>query len=113
MAQQIDIAPAAAGAGTHRHFILFLQKADGLLAGAAGNGLLQTHERAPADEENVGGVHRREFLVRVLAPALRRNVGHRAFEDFQQRLLHALAGDIAGDRRVLVLAWQILSISSI
>ena len=45
-----------------------------------------------------------EFLVRMLASALRRNVGDRAFEDLQQRLLHAFAGDVARDRRVLVLA---------
>ena len=42
--------------------------------------------------------------MRVLAPALRRHVGHRALEDLEQRLLHALARDVAGDRRVLALA---------
>ena len=45
-----------------------------------------------------------EFLVRMLASALRRNVGDGAFQDLQQRLLHALAGNVAGDGRVLVLA---------
>src|SRR5262249_8944640 len=34
----------------------------------------------------------------------RGDVGDGAFEDFEQRLLHAFAGDVAGDRGVLVLA---------
>jgi len=37
----------------------------------------------------------------VLAPALRRHVGHRAFEHLQEGLLHAFAGDVAGDGDVL------------
>ena len=37
----------------------------------------------------------------MLACALDRYRGDRAFEYLQQRLLHALAGDVAGDRRVL------------
>ena len=61
-------------------------------------------ERAAADEQNVGGVDGSEFLVRMLASALRRNVGHRAFKNLEQRLLHAFTGDVAGDGRVLVLA---------
>ena len=52
----------------------------------------------------VGRIDRSEFLVRVFASALRRNIGDRAFQDLQQRLLHAFAGNIAGDGRVLVLA---------
>ena len=40
----------------------------------------------------------------MLASALRRDIGNRAFENLQQRLLHAFAGDVAGDGRVLVLA---------
>ena len=67
-------------------------------------------ERAAADEQDVGGVHRREFLVRVLAPALRRNIRNRTFQDLQQRLLHALARDIAGDRRILVLAADLVDL---
>ena len=42
--------------------------------------------------------------MRMLAAALRRNIGDRAFQDLQQRLLHAFARDIAGDRRIFVLA---------
>ena len=75
-----------------------------LLADAPPDHLFQADERAAADEQDVGGVHRREFLVRMLAAALRRNVGDRAFENLQQRLLHAFARNVAGDGRVLVLA---------
>ncbi len=39
--------------------------------------------------------------MRVLATALRRNRGDGALEDLEQRLLHALAGDVARDRRVV------------
>ncbi len=79
-------------------------EAHGALAHAAGDDALEADEGPAADEENVGGVDRSEFLVGMLASALRRNVGNGAFEDLQQRLLHAFAGDVAGDGRVLVLA---------
>ena len=51
-----------------------------------------------------------ELLVRVLAAALRRHVGDRAFEDLQQRLLDAFARDVAGDRGVLVLAADLVDL---
>src|SRR5262249_43568879 len=38
-----------------------------------------------------------KFLLRVLAPALRRHRRDRAFHDLEQGLLHALARDVAGD----------------
>jgi hypothetical protein len=40
----------------------------------------------------------------VLAPALRRHAGHGAFDQLQQRLLHALARHVARDGRVVGLA---------
>ena len=110
--EQVDI-PAPADARTAAALLLFLQEAHGLLAGAPRDHLLQTHERAAADEQDVGGIHGREFLVRMLAPALRRNVGHRSFQDLQQRLLHALARDVAGDRRVFVLAADLVDLVDI
>ena len=67
-------------------------------------------ERAAADEQDVRRVDRRELLVRMLAAALRRNVGDRAFQNLQQRLLHALARDIARDRRILVLAADLVDL---
>src|ERR1700676_797899 len=66
---------------------------------ALADDLLQAIKRPPADEKNVGGVDLDELLVRVLAPALRRHRRDRAFDKLEQRLLHALAGYITGDRR--------------
>ena len=48
--------------------------------------------------------------MRVLASALRRHVGNRALDDLQQRLLHALAGDVARDRRVVALAGDLVDL---
>ena len=58
----------------------------------------------PHDEQDVGRVDLQEFLLRMLAPALRRHGGNGAFHDLEQRLLHALARHVAGDRRVVGLA---------
>ena len=68
---------------------------------AAADDLLQPVERAAADEQDVGGVDLDEVLVRVLAPALRRHRGDGAFDQLEQRLLHALARHVARDRRVV------------
>ena len=85
-------------------------EADGVLADPPGDDLLQPGERAAADEEDVRRVDRQELLVRVLAPALRRHRGDRALEDLQQRLLDALAGDVARDRRVVRLARDLVDL---
>src|SRR5262249_19019583 len=77
---------------------------DGLLPRALLDDVVEAHERPPADEEDVRGVHGNEVLVRVLATALRGNVGDRPLEDLEERLLHALARDVPRDRRVLPLA---------
>src|SRR5579863_3597152 len=65
--------------------------------------LFEADERAATNKENVGGVHRGEFLVRMLAATLGRHVGDRAFENLEERLLDAFAADIAGDGGVFVL----------
>src|SRR3954470_21765685 len=78
-------------------------EAERLLADAAVDGLIEADERGDADEQDVAGVDLEELLVRMLASALRRDVGDRALENLQQRLLHAFARHVAGDRRVLVL----------
>src|SRR5215831_7238918 len=78
-------------------------EAERLLSGTTLDLLLESHERAAADEEDVGRVDLEELLVRMLPAALRRNVGDGAFENLEQRLLNALTRDIARDRRVLVL----------
>ena len=85
-------------------------EAERLLAHPALDHLVEADERAAADEQDVRGVDLVELLVRVLAPALRRHVRDRALEDLQQRLLHALARDVAGDRGVLVLARDLVDL---
>src|SRR5690606_28693063 len=79
-------------------------------AGAGGDDVLQAGEGAGDDEQHVRRVDLEELLVRVLAPALRRDGGGGALDDFQQRLLDALAGDVAGDRRVLALAGDLVDL---
>src|SRR5205814_2835536 len=72
--------------------------------------VVESDERAAAHEGEVRLVELDEFLVRMLAPALRRNVGDGAFENLQQRLLHAFAADVAGDRRVVALAADLVDL---
>ena len=79
-------------------------EAERLLADAPFDDLVEADEGPAADEEDVGRVDLEELLVRVLAAPLRRDVRDRALQDLEQRLLHALARDVAGDRGVLVLA---------
>ena len=56
------------------------------------------------------GIDADVFLLRMLAAALRRNVADGAFENLQQRLLHAFAGNIARDRNVLRLAGDLVDL---
>ena len=51
--------------------------------------------------------------MRMLAAALRRNVGNGAFENLQQRLLHAFAGNVPRDGRVFVLAADLVDLVDI
>ena len=85
-------------------------EADAPLADALLDDLLEPLEGAAADEQDVRGVDLDEVLVRMLAAALRRHVGDRPLEDLQQRLLHALAGDVARDRRVVGLARDLVDL---
>src|SRR5690606_23712944 len=71
---------------------------------AALDDLVEAFEGATADEEDVLRVNLQEVLVRMLAAALRGHVRNAAFDDLEQRLLDAFAGDIARDRRVVSLA---------
>ena len=48
-----------------------------------------------------------------LRPPCGRHVGHRALQNLQQRLLHALAGDVAGDGGVLALAGDLVDLVDI
>src|SRR6202023_2483757 len=71
---------------------------------------LEAVERATDDEQDVGGVDLDEVLVGMLAAALGRYVGARTLEDLQQRLLDALAGNVAGDGRVVRLAGDLVDL---
>src|SRR4029077_435335 len=79
-------------------------KADAGLRGALPDDLFQAVERATADEQDIGRIDLHEFLVRVLAPALRRHAGDRAFDQLQQRLLDTFTRHVAGDRGIVALA---------
>ena len=85
-------------------------EADALHAHAALDDAVEAHEGAAADEQDVRGVDLEELLLRVLAAALGRHARHRAFDDLEQRLLHALARDVARDRRVLALARDLVDL---
>ena len=51
-----------------------------------------------------------KLLLRVLASALRRDGSDRSFQNFQQRLLHAFAGNVPGDGGVLALAGDLVDL---
>ena len=82
----------------------FAFKADGLVALTLFDDLFKTVERAAADEQNVLGVDLNELLIGMLASALGRNVGNRTLQNLEQRLLDALARNVAGDGAVFTLA---------
>src|SRR5262245_23153248 len=75
--------------------------------------LLEPIEGAAAHEQDVGGVDLQEFLLRMLASALRRHRRDRAFHDLEQGLLHTLARDVAGDRGVVGLAADLVDLVDI
>jgi hypothetical protein len=85
-------------------------EADRLQTDAPPDDLLETDEGTAADEEDVRGVDLEEFLLRVLAAALRRDGRRRTLDDLEQRLLHALARDVARDRRVVALARDLVDL---
>src|SRR3546814_19203642 len=79
-------------------------KADRRALQAVADDLFQAGEGAARDEQYVGRVDLQKFLLGMLAPALRRHARGRAFHQLEQRLLHALARSVAGDRRIFGLA---------
>ena len=84
-----------------------------LLTGALLDDTLDTVKCTAADKQNIGRVDLNEFLMRMLASALRRYVGNRALEHFQQCLLYALTRNIAGDGRVFALAGNLVDLIDI
>ena len=88
-------------------------KAHDVLAQAALDDVFQPDEGAAADEQDAAGVHADVFLLGMLAAALRRDVANGAFEDFQQGLLDAFAGNVARDGDVLGLARDLVDFVNI
>src|SRR5258706_1574715 len=81
---------------------VFAAEADLALAQAFSDDVFEADERAAADEEDLRGVHLDVLLLGVFASALRGDVGDRAFEHFQEGLLHAFAADVASDADVVL-----------
>src|SRR5690606_33503620 len=79
-------------------------------AQAAGDDVLQAVERAADDEEHVARVEGDEALLGVLPAALRRDAGDGPLEHLEEGLLHALAGDVARDARVVGLARDLVDL---
>ena len=79
-------------------------KANARCFSAVFNDFFNARKSTAADEQNVRGVDLQEVLIRMLAAALGRDAGHRAFNQFQQGLLHTFAGHVTGDRGVVGLA---------
>ena len=88
----------------------FRAEADLLVADAVLDQALQAVEGAAADEEDVGGIDLDEVLVRVLAAALRWDVGNSALEDLEQRLLNPFPGHVSGKRGVVRLAGDLVDL---
>ena len=76
-------------------------EAEVLLEGAPAHDRVEADEGAAADEEDVLRVDLDVALLRVLAAAGGRDVRHGALENLEQRLLDALAGDVARDGDVV------------
>src|SRR5712692_52908 len=85
-------------------------ESESLLADAFLDDFFKPDKRASANEQYVRRIDREKLLVRMLTAALRRNVRHCPLENFQQRLLHAFTRNIASDRRVLVLATNLVDL---
>ena len=85
-------------------------KAHALVAHAVGDDLVQTHKGTTADEQDVGRVDLQQLLLRMLAAAGGRNACYRALKNLKQRLLNALARNIAGNGEVLGLAGDLVNL---
>ena len=88
-------------------------EADRARPAARRDDLLEPVEGAAAYEQDVGGVDLQEFLLRMLAAALWRHARDRALHDLEQRLLHALARDVAGDRGIVGFAGDLVDLVDI
>src|SRR5437762_2143677 len=88
-------------------------KAHHFLANTFLNNFVESDECAAANEKNFLGIDLDIFLVWMLAAALRRNIAHAAFQNFQKRLLNSFAGDIACNAHVVSLATDLIDLVDI
>ena len=75
----------------------FSAEANARTLAAGADDLFKPGKCATANEQDVRRIHLQEFLLRMLAPALRRHGSDRAFHDLEQRLLHPLPAHVARD----------------
>src|SRR5690606_22425234 len=83
-------------------------KADAGAFAAVTDNFFQAVECTTHNEQNIGGVDLNEILVGMLATTLRRHRSDRTFNQFEQRLLHAFAGNISRDGWVVGLAGDLI-----
>ena len=81
---------------------------DSVASNALRNDLFEPGERASNNEQHVGRINLKEFLLRMLAPALRRHCGNGAFKNLEQRLLYTFTGNVTSDGGVLGLAGNLV-----
>src|SRR5439155_9593676 len=85
-------------------------KPDRFLIEALSHNHVQSHKSAAADEQDVAGIHSNKFLMRMFAAPLRWDVRDGALDELQQRLLDTFTGDIAGDRRTVAFAADLIDL---
>ena len=109
---RLDLAQHGAGAAVIGAFHIGAE-ADARALAALADDAFEAGKGAADDEEDIGGIHLQEFLLRVLSAALGRHGGDRAFHDLQQGLLHTLARYVAGDGRVVGFAGDFIDLVDI
>jgi hypothetical protein len=95
------------------HFQGRAAKAHHLLTDALLDDFVEPDKRAAANEKNLLSIDLDVFLMRMFAAALRRNVAHTAFQNFQKRLLHSFAGDIPRDAHVIGFAADLIDLVNV
>ena len=92
------------------NFESWTAEAHRFLSDALLNDFVEADERAAANKQNFLSIDLNVFLVRMLAAALRRNITGAAFQNFEQRLLHAFTGNVARDANIVGLAPDLIDL---
>ena len=75
--------------------------------------LFQSIKGAAANEENIGCINLKHFLMRMLSASLRGHIGCCPFDDLKKRLLYAFTGHISGDGNILRLLGNLVNLINI